>query len=65
MSKAKDISKNCPKADRLWNGVETAVNLRFKRTEEPGRNQKEPDSYKARVKDDAKRELLYSPFGFW
>jgi hypothetical protein len=51
-SRAKDISKNCPKADRLWNGVETADNLWFKRTEEPGRNQKEADSYKARMKDD-------------
>ncbi|KAJ6425134.1 hypothetical protein OIU84_025830 [Salix udensis] len=37
-SKAKDISKNCPKADSSWNGIEIADTLWFERTEEPGRN---------------------------
>ncbi|KAJ7012285.1 hypothetical protein NC653_002367 [Populus alba x Populus x berolinensis] len=46
-SKAKDISKNCPKANSSWNGIEIANDLWFERTEEPGRNQKESDNYKA------------------
>ncbi|KAJ6750464.1 hypothetical protein OIU85_001041 [Salix viminalis] len=37
-SKAKDISKNCPKADSSWNGIEIADTLWFERIEEPGRN---------------------------